>query len=67
MIYNQQKHIQLLKRSQDFKNQGKSFYKQSTEKSLELSHYNAAVEQHIFWQHPVTLLTGSTRLITNVT
>ena len=50
MIYNQQRHIQLLKRSQDFKNQGKSFYKQSRDESLELSHYNAAVEQHIFWQ-----------------
>ena len=31
MIYNQQKHIQLLKRDQDFKNQGKSFYKESPE------------------------------------
>jgi len=51
MIYNQQRHIQLLKLSQDFKNQGKSFYKQSTDESLELSNYNVAVEQHIFWQH----------------
>ena len=36
MIYNQQRHIQLLKRSQDFKDQGKSFYKESPEESLEL-------------------------------
>jgi hypothetical protein len=50
MIYNLQRHIQLLKRSQDFKNQGKSFYSESPEESLELSHYNVAVEQHIFWQ-----------------
>ena len=50
MIYNQQRHIQLLKRSQDFKNQGKSFYKESPEESLELSSYNAAVEENIFWQ-----------------
>ena len=50
MIYNQRRHIQLLKCSQDFKNQGKSFYKESPEESLELSHYNAAVEQHIFWE-----------------
>ena len=34
MIYNQQKHIQLLKRDQDFKNQGKSFYKESPEESF---------------------------------
>lgn len=50
MIYNQQRHIQLLKRSQDFKDQGKSFYKESPEESLELSNYNAAVEENIFWQ-----------------
>lgn len=48
MIYNQQRHIQLLKRSQDFKDQGKSFYKESLEESLELSIYNVAVEQNIF-------------------
>ena len=50
MIYNQQRHIQLLKRSQDFKDQGKFFYKESPEESLELSSYNAAVEENIFWQ-----------------
>lgn len=50
MIYNQQRHIQLLKRSQDFKDQGKSFYKESPEESLELSSYNVAVEENIFWQ-----------------
>jgi len=50
MTYNQQRHIQLLKRSQDFKNQGKSFYKESPEESLELSSYNVAVEEKIFWQ-----------------
>ena len=50
MIYNQQRHIQLLKRSQDFKDQGKSFYKESPEESLELSNYNIAVEKNIFWQ-----------------
>ena len=50
MIYNQQKHIQLLTRDQDFKNQGKSFYKERPEESLELSNSNAAVEQHISWE-----------------
>lgn len=50
MTYNQQRHIQLLKRSQDFQNQGKSFYKESPEESLELSSYNVAVEENIFWQ-----------------
>ena len=51
MTYNQQKHVQFLKRSQDFKNQGKSFYKENPEESLELSHYDVVVEQYIFWQH----------------
>nr|WAJ48233.1 hypothetical protein DMDDKFKA_00012 [Haslea ostrearia] len=50
MTYNQQRHIQLLKRSQDFKDQGKSFYNESLEESLELSSYNIAVEQELFWQ-----------------
>ena len=50
MSYNQQRHIQLLKRSQDSKDQGKSFYKESPEEFLELSSYNVAVEQNIFWQ-----------------
>lgn len=31
MTYNQTRHIQLLKRSQSFKNQGKSFYQESTD------------------------------------
>ena len=50
MIYNQQRHIQLLKRSQDFKDQGKSFYNESPEEYSELSSYNVAVEKNIFWQ-----------------
>ena len=50
MTYNQQRHIQLLKRSQDFKNQGKSFYKERPEESLELSNYNIAVQYHLFWE-----------------
>lgn len=50
MIYNQQRHIELLKRSQYFKDQGKSFYKESPEEYLELSSYNLAVEENIFWQ-----------------
>jgi len=50
MIYNQQRHIQLLKRSQDFKDQGKWLYKESPEEDLELSSYNIAVEENMFWQ-----------------
>jgi Holliday junction resolvasome RuvABC ATP-dependent DNA helicase subunit len=50
MTYNQKRHIQLLKRSQDLKNQGKNLFIKNREEDLELSKYNIAVEQHIFWQ-----------------
>lgn len=39
MAYNQKRHIELLKRLQDLKNQGKSFYQESKEEYLELSKY----------------------------
>jgi hypothetical protein len=52
MIYNQQRHIQLLKRS-DFKDS--SFYKESPEESLELSSYNVAVEENFFGNSVIKL------------
>ena len=58
MTYNQKRHIQLLKLSQDSKNQGKNLFKENREEFLELSNYNAAVEYHILWQdrHEIKLL-----------
>jgi hypothetical protein len=50
MSYNQERHLQLLKRSQDFKNQGRSFYTESPEECSELRIYNGFVEEHIFWE-----------------
>ncbi len=50
MTYNQKRHIQLLKRSQDLKNQGKNLFLENQEEDFELSQYNIAVYQHIFWQ-----------------
>ena len=44
MIYNQKKHIELLKSLQDLKNQGKSFYQESKDKYLELSKYERAIQ-----------------------
>ena len=43
-------HLELLKRSQDFKNQGKNLFLENREEDFELSKYNAAVAEHIFWQ-----------------
>ena len=50
MTYNQKRHIQLLKRFQDLKNQGKSFYQESTDEYLELSKYEGAIQSYIYWK-----------------
>ena len=50
MSYNQKRHIQLLKRSQDLKNQGKNLFIENQEEDFELTKYNTAVAEHIFWQ-----------------
>ena len=58
MTYNQKRHIQLLKRSQDLKNQGKNLFIENREEYFELSKYNTVVAEQIFWQdrYQVTLL-----------
>jgi hypothetical protein len=48
MTYNQKRHIQLLQRSQDLK---KNLFLENREEDFELSEYNIAVEEHIFWQY----------------
>lgn len=50
MTYNQQRHRQFLKRSQNFENQSKSFYEENSEEFLELCNSKVAVEDKIFWQ-----------------
>jgi hypothetical protein len=50
MTYNQKRHIELLKRAQDLKNQGKTLFRENREEDFELCKYNVAVERHIFWQ-----------------
>ena len=47
MVYNQDKHVQLLKRSKDLKNKDK--YLEKDEYS-ELLHYNVVIEHHLFWE-----------------
>lgn len=58
MTYNQKRYIELLKRAQDLKNQRKNLFIENQEEDFELSEYNIAVEEHIFWQDrdQVTLL-----------
>ena len=50
MNYNQKKHIQLLKRSQDLQNQGKDLFQENQKEYFELAQYNIVVEEHFFWQ-----------------
>jgi hypothetical protein len=50
MSYNQKRHIELLKRLQDLKNQGKSFYQESKDEYLELSKYEGAIQSYIYWK-----------------
>ena len=50
MTYNQNRHIELLKRSQDLKKQGKSFYQESTDEYLELSKYEGTIQSYIYWK-----------------
>ena len=50
MIYNQKRHIQLLKRSQNLKNYGKNLHIENPEEGFKLSKYNIAIERYIFWQ-----------------
>ena len=43
MNYNQKRHIELLKRSEDFKSEGKIFFKENPEEYLELSKYGGSI------------------------
>jgi hypothetical protein len=49
--YNIKRHIELLKYEKKVKSQNKSFFKENQIEFLELSKYDAAVDQHIFWEN----------------
>ena len=49
MIYNKERHKQLVIRSQDLKNQGKTLFRENPEEYSELLDYEIAVEEQIFW------------------
>ena len=50
MTYNQKRYIELLKRSEDLKNLGKSFYQESKDEYLELSKYEGAIQSYLYWK-----------------
>ena len=49
MIYKKERHKQLVIRSQDLKNQGKTLFRENKEEYSELLDYNIAVEEQVFW------------------
>ena len=49
MIYKKERHKQLVIRSQDLKNQGKTLFRENPEEYSELLDYEIAVEEQIFW------------------
>ena len=51
MTYNKERHKQLVIRSQDLKNQGKTLFRENPEEYSELLDYNIAVEEQVFWTH----------------
>lgn len=51
MIYNKERHKQLVIRSQDLKNQGKNLFLENPEEDSQLSKYNISVEEQVFWTH----------------
>ena len=51
MIYNKERHKQLVIRSQDLKNQGKNIFLENPKESSELSKYNVEIEEQVFWTH----------------
>mmetsp|Transcript_2053 Transcript_2053/g.3302 ORF Transcript_2053/g.3302 Transcript_2053/m.3302 type:complete len:150 (-) Transcript_2053:874-1323(-) len=51
MIYNKERHKQLVIRSQELKNQGKNIFIENPEECSELLNYQIAVEEQVFWTH----------------
>lgn len=49
MIYKKERHKQLVIRSRDLKNQGKTLFRENPEEYSELLDYQIAVEEQIFW------------------
>ena len=56
MNYNQKRHIELLKRSQSLKNEGKSFYYESLSEYLEFSKYQGAIQSYIYWKSRISFV-----------
>ena len=50
MTYNKIRHLELLRRFLDLKNQGKDLYRENRNEYMELKEYKCALYHHIFWK-----------------
>lgn len=50
MTYNKIRHLELLRRFLDLKNQGKDLYRENRNEYMELLHYGGRLEDHAFWK-----------------
>jgi hypothetical protein len=48
MTYNKIRHLELLRRFLDFKDQGKDLYRENRNEYMELLHYRGRLEDHAF-------------------
>ena len=51
MTYNKIRHLELLRRFLDLKNQGKDLYRENRNEYMELLHYRGRLEDHAFWKN----------------
>nr|YP_010282934.1 hypothetical protein MKT70_pgp101 [Nitzschia ovalis]YP_010282999.1 hypothetical protein MKT70_pgp036 [Nitzschia ovalis]ULD15698.1 hypothetical protein [Nitzschia ovalis]ULD15763.1 hypothetical protein [Nitzschia ovalis] len=49
--YNLKRHIELLKQEKKIRNKNKDFFKENPKEALELSSYDAEVDNHIVWEN----------------
>ena len=56
MTYNKKRHKQLVILSQDLENQGKNIFIENPEENSELSKYNIAVEEQVFWTRSMFII-----------
>lgn len=48
--YNKIRHLELLRRFLDLKNQGKDLYRENKNEYVELLHYQSRLEDHVVWK-----------------
>ena len=66
MTYNNERHKQLVKSFLDYENQGKTLFHENLKDFLELTEYNIAVEEQVYWAHHDEFVKIIKNLLTNI-